>query len=481
MPWLIAGALLVPVAFAVGPALEPAPAAAPAAHDHGGAVGSEHHRDHASADASHAPPADLAPEAPLRDAAGGRVPAEADAPSLPTQLQSFRAVGDDGLAELAKEGWLAGQGTPDDPWVIEGFRVRGDLEVRDTSAPLIIRDSLVQGQLKLNYNGAWLHVHHNRIHDLRVNENVERRAETTAGLFDHNAIAVVGQLRHFGGEFAFNDVGPAPSFVAEVLGDAGPQPFEPGRVWNFDGYHLAWAHDNVVQGRVDIKLHGHYHGSCATCPSHQHDEDHADVDHTDRWHSLRFEDNDITVQAGPALRVNDRAHAGDDRTANSEPDPHLELAHEHHTLLMIARNALHGGPLVFDVVDAEDERHEGIQQAMVALDGNEVDQALPRGFLANERIAAYEVRLAQGLAFAARDNAYRFTDGASPLPSLLRDVAEPRAATAGFLFDEAAGLATIATTQGDGARWGVLLQRAGQLDLDLDDNAFHAQEEIHDG
>jgi hypothetical protein len=454
-----------------------------------------HHDAHAGAHDAHASSSDeaddplFAPHVPLRDPTATAIPDANDAPALPLQFQNVRVTGDKGFEDLVKEGYLVGHGTADDPYVMEGYRVRDTLEVRDTTKALVIRGSLVEGQLKLNYNGDLVHVHHNRVRDLRVNENVERHAPTTGGLFEHNAIAVIGQLRHFGGEFASNDIGPRPEgAIADALGDAGAESIPADRVWNFDGYHLAWAHDNDVLGRVDVKLHGHYHGSCASCGAHNHaeEEEHdahgMEVDHTERWHTLTFERNSIRVTQGDGLRFYDRAHAGDDRTANSEPDEHLELAHAHHTLLRVLSNRVEGGPLRFDVVDAEDERHHDHDQAAtVELEGNDVRLPLARRTLvAPAPVAAYEVDRALGLLLLADHNRFAFEESTSALPKGQRDLLEPAAESAAFAFRTAEGRAVIQGTQGEGARYGVALAQA-PLDIELHDNAFHAQEDVHHG
>lgn len=460
-------------------------------HEHDGAGAHAHPRDDHSHDERSGEGA-LEPFRPRpvrwRAAEDGSTPAAADASELPHQFRSFRVTGDEGLAEMAEQGYLAGSGSPEDPYVIDGFRVAGTLAIQDTTAPLVVRNSLVEGQLRLNYVGGLLYVHHNRVHDLRVNENVQRREENAGGIFEHNAIEVIGQLRHFGGEFARNEIGPRPSgLVVRFLGDSGPQAAEESLVWNFDGYHLAWVHNNTVHGFTDVKLHGHYHGSCTDCHAHNHAvEDETaelghEMNHTIRHHALDFENNRIDVREGRALRFNDRAHAGDDRTANSEPNEELERAHEHHTYLRVAGNTLRGGPLVLDIVNAADELHEGrAQEARVDLLRNRVEMELPRAgpLRTAPLVAAYQLLRGAGVEVVARGNAFTFTAGPeeSPTMGLLMDAP---ADAAGFYVERSVGHAFIDGTVGRGAAYGVVLETAEQMRVELGRNRFNAEEEMH--
>lgn len=440
--------------------------------------------------------ADLARDPPLPPE-DGRVPARAEAGELEHQLRSFRIRGDLGFEEMVDRGYVTGSGTLEDPYVLEALRVRGDLEVRDTTKPFILRNSLVEGQLRLSYVGPLAYVHHNRIHDLRVNENLERSESTTSGLFEHNVVAFIGQLRHFSGEFRHNTVGPRPAgIVSEFLSDSGPKSLPEGLVWNFDGYHGALVHNNTVFGRTDVKLHGHYHGDCAVCPAH----DHADMahfppqnvreaglepgsHHSFRHHAMAFVDNTITVDEGVSLRFYDEAHAGDDRTANSEPNRYLEDLHDHHTRLTVARNTFEGGSLALDVLNPDDQRHEGrTSEAVVSLVGNTVTLERPRALVtgAPRPAAAYVIAHATTFEVLAQDNRFAFQESASSMPAGTRWVLEPPAETAGF-FVEASHDATllIERTVGEGATYGVALARTQALDLQLNENRFNAKEEIH--
>ncbi|MGQ0536594.1 MAG: hypothetical protein ACT4PT_11035 [Methanobacteriota archaeon] len=430
---------------------------------------------------------EAAPRTHLREHEAGTLPDRADAASLPFQFRRFVVRGDEGLAEMVERGFVSGAGTSAAPYVIEGFRVQELLSIEDTTKPLIIRDSVVEGQLTLNYVGTDLYVHHVRAEDLRVTENVDRRGDSTAGLFEENAFAFIGQMRHFSGEFRENSVGPRPDgVVSEALGDTGVTRLPQGLVWNFDGYHLADVHHNTVEGFVDVKLHGHYHGSCDGCASHAHSasaspSDGLPVDHQRRYHRLSFHENTIRVADGPALRFNDEAHAGDDRTAASETTPELELAHEHHTVLEIRGNLLLGGPLVLDALSADDERHEGHpQETHVALEGNHVEREVPQGRRA-PGVGAYEIEETRATEVTAVANTFALSRRSSALASPLDPLRAPPAKAAGFLVRTAAGSATIGQTEGSGADYGVWLVRAASFTVTLGENRFDAKEDIHDG
>lgn len=424
----------------------------------------------------------------------GQIPTRAEASELPHQLSSFRVVGDDGLTEMVEDGYINGAGTLEDPYVIDGFRVRGDLTVKDTTQPLVIKNSYIEGQLTLNYVGPEIYVHHNHIFDLRVNENVDRRADTSAGLFEHNEIEVIGQLRHFGGTFRDNHVGPRPDdgVVETFLSDTGPEPLPDDLVWNFDGYHRGHVHNNTVIGRVDVKLHGHFHGDCNACPNHDHadpgqfPEDNQRAEgmdpgsrHSYRFHTLAFEDNTITAKAtGIALRFYDQDHAGDDQTANSEPNAYLEDLHEHHTYLRITGNELRGGSLVLDVVNPADDRHMGhVSEALVDLKRNEVTLPVPGE---GERAPAYTLRGAEIVTLNAQGNTYSFERDSSPMPSGYKWTTRGDEGTAtGFLFEDVEFSDVLLTgTQGENADHGIIIdnQREG-LAIDARDNDFGADRE----
>lgn len=137
------------------------------------------------------------------------------------------------------------------------------------------------GRLVLDWNGQCVHVYHNLVQDLRVNQNNARTGYATGGLIENNRIFDVGQIRHYDGEFRENEIGdrkyidrfvvgtqPAPpsdasgDFYAAGSPPGGPAllPTRPGRVINADGFNEAWMHHNVIYGSVDLDLHGHHHG-----------------------------------------------------------------------------------------------------------------------------------------------------------------------------------------------------------------------------
>lgn len=327
---------------------------------------------------------------PPFDLEGGHRPSADEAKQFTKKYSRFIAKGNEGIDKLRAEGYLTGDGTPESPYVLEDFYVSDELSITSINRSLILREGYVDGTLRLNYIGESLYVHHVYADDLRVNENVKRTGPNTGGLFHDNHFAFVGQIRHFVGEFTKNDIGPRPTgAVADYLGDAGIAKVSPEVVFNFDGFHRADVHHNRFVGEVDIKLHGHNHADCLVCPVHDHSDerefpdrerDHTATDsaigfdsrHSVRYVSLLFHDNRIEVPGGVALRYNDRNHAGDDRTANSEPNPRLEDPHVHHQDVTIRGNTLVGGSLLIDVFNAADERHPLQNQGVLRLQNNDV-------------------------------------------------------------------------------------------------------------
>lgn len=412
------------------PATQPAQAPAPAPHtsdlhaghgDHGGPAHPSHPAPPPGEHGGHADATSLDPSAGAGPGPGdfawsspeGRIPARDD-PGL-RRLRSLDAVGDRGLAELAAQGYVQGKGTREAPYVIEGLRVAKDLSLSDTAAYVIVRNNAILGQLTLNWNGDKVHVHHNGIHDLRINENVARTGDVTGGLLERNKVGFIGQMRHYSGEFRENTIGPKPAGPFEAaLGDTGPFQVGAGEVWNFDGFHGARVHHNVAVGNVNIKLHGHHHGSSYAAGSH----DHADkagrsegVDHTLRYHWLSFTQNTITVPSGAALIYRDTPHAGDDRTATSETNPELELAHVHHTFVELSENKLQGGGLVLRVFNSADERHLGGDQGSMSIARNKVHFPAAKnalGVAAAGSGVGFDLHDAQGLKLRLEGNEVTF-------------------------------------------------------------------------
>lgn len=273
----------------------------------------------------------------------------------------------------AERGVRGGTGTAADPYVITGWEVP-NIVIRDTSAYVVVRDNIVSGQLVLDWNGDWVNVHHNAVGDLRVNQNVERTGEATAGHIWANTFGVVGQLRHYGGEFNGNVVG-----SQETIQN------DPNfRAVNFDGFHGGRFHNNTIFGYMDAKLHGHFHGSSYAGHSHRHDASydvdeygvptnpHAGNEHMRRYHQVFVYNNTIHSPHAWALRYTDTNHAGDDRTANSEDDKFLNGPHIHFTKVHLDRNELYGGALMIDVFNAEDENHFGYAPGVVNIRHNKV-------------------------------------------------------------------------------------------------------------
>ncbi|MGB0653696.1 MAG: hypothetical protein ACPGQL_10910 [Thermoplasmatota archaeon] len=314
-------------------------------------------------------------ERPAFPPATGTVPTASAAQSL-EQVSRIIIRGDDGATPDA--GIRTGSGTIDDPFVIDGYYVTGDLFIADTDACFIVKENYIGGQLTLNWNGQCVHAHHNYVRDLRVNENVARDGYATGGLIELNKIEYIGQLRHYDGEFRDNIVGPrAPNSMWDEVLETVPWMFgvDP-RVANIDGFNQGLIHHNTFHGSVDLDFHGHHHGTGFYAPhSHYHGDDMERGmmhDHTERWTSVFFTDNKIVDPDGYGLRYEDRGHAGDDRLANSEQEETLDDAHRHYTRAVIARNVIEGGPLTIDVFNADDDLHYDRNPGWVELTDNKV-------------------------------------------------------------------------------------------------------------
>jgi hypothetical protein len=272
----------------------------------------------------------------------GSTPTAEDAKSL-EQVSGITIRSDKDFTPAA--GIRSGSGTLADPYIISGYDVTGILYLADTDACFTITGNYIDGELALNWNGNCVHVHHNFIRDLRVNENVQREGYDTGGLIELNQINYVGQIRHYDGEFRNNVVGPREDAKLPFGVFQDPENLLPftkdTRVLNIDGFNEGYFHHNTITGSVDLKLHGHHHstGFLAT-HSHYHGDNATKMaamshDHTNRWESVRFEDNKVIDPTGYGLRYTDEAHAGDDRTASSETTKSLSDDHQHHTKVQL--------------------------------------------------------------------------------------------------------------------------------------------------
>jgi hypothetical protein len=262
-------------------------------------------------------------------------------------------------------GVRSGKGTVDDPYVISGWQLNR-LVIRDTSKHVLIYDNQVAGQLILNYAGGGIHVHENTVGDLRVNQNVPRTGQPTGGVIADNAFGIVGQLRHWNGVFENNRVITATSRKAAQL----------------DGFHGGIYRNNVFYGYVDLKLHGHHHGSCFDCASHDHREategrhsrrSEPRQNHALRYHQVFFMDNEIHSTHNYALRYDDLNHAANDRTNASETDPALEKRHLHFTRVFMTGNRLVGAGLEVNVFNALDRNHTSYRQGLIVIQDNLIE------------------------------------------------------------------------------------------------------------
>lgn len=272
-----------------------------------------------------------------------------------------------------EHGVVSGSGTPSDPYVIEGWAVRR-MTLADTGKAVVIRNNEITSQLVLNWNGPDVKVVDNRIGDLRVNQNVKRTGAATGGLIAHNSIGVVGQLRHFDGVFEHNVVKPGRGLFDPVFGER--------EAVQFDGFNGAIFRNNTLYGSLDVKLHGHHHGSDYGDTSHHHSHsEHAmdapETDHAKRFHEVFVKNNMIYSTGYYALRWTDTNHRGDDRTAASEQNEALNKPHKHWTRVHLTGNRLIGSGLYLDIFNADDQNHMGTERGFVEIAGNVITLQRP--------------------------------------------------------------------------------------------------------
>ena len=376
---LVAGGVLGLAALDTPKTSGDAPAARPsdAAHEAGAHEASLHNGSSGDPDDHEHQHGAQGMKRPHFPAGQGSVPSADEAQGL-EQRSVIKIAGDDGF--VPSNGVREGSGTLDDPFVISGYYVTGDLFLQDTDACVLIKENYVGGQLSLNWNGQCVHVHHNFVRDLRVNENIRRDGYATGGLLELNKIEYIGQLRHYDGEFRHNVVGPRSSqSVFDPVQETVPYLFaEDPRVANVDGFNQGLIHHTTFHGSVDLDFHGHHHGTgFFASHSHYHGDNETRLaehvhDHTQRWTSVFFTDNRVIDDVGYGLRYEDRNHAGDDRTAASEQVDELDLDHFHRTHIVIARNVIDGGQLWVDVFNADDDHHEARNDGTLELVGNTV-------------------------------------------------------------------------------------------------------------
>lgn len=342
----------------------------------------------------------------------GSVPTRDEAADFP-QVSRIRLVGD---VDLESSGFTTGNGTLQDPYVIEHVYVAGDLYIQDTDACFIVRETWIGGQLTLNWNGQCVHVHHNHVRDLRVNENIRRVGYATGGFIEDNEIEIVGQLRHYDGVFQRNEVGPASadSLWDQVL-ETTPLLSQRLLIANIDGFNQGLIRDNTFHGSVDLDFHGHHHGAGFFAPhSHYHGDDPKnytlhDHDHTERWTSVEFTGNIVIDREGYGLRYEDRNHAGDDRTARSEQVEELDDPHFHRTDVVISGNEVRGAGIWVDVFNADDSRHEERNDGWLTIEDNivrveEREEEIPFFSTAYQPYVGFQIDLAKEVEIVLRGN-----------------------------------------------------------------------------
>jgi hypothetical protein len=289
------------------------------------------------------------------------------APALATPQDGTVTIEKNNAFDRA-HGVRSGHGTKHHPYVIEGWDLN-QLTIHDTNRYVVIRNNII-GSLTLNWVGNRVKVVHNRISDLRVNENVARTGAPTSGRIAYNKFNNVGQLRHWDGVFTRNVVGSPPTndglnfdFASTGIQAA-----------NLDGFNGARYTHNVFYGFVELRLHGHHHSSGYGQPSHNHGGSSpiSDLEHMNRYHEGLVANNTIYASGPYGLIYTDSNHAANDRTATSETDEALNDPHVHHTKLTIRNNKLIGSGIMIDIFNADDPEHLRTATGHVAINGNKI-------------------------------------------------------------------------------------------------------------
>jgi hypothetical protein len=263
-----------------------------------------------------------------------------------------------------------GKGTKQNPYVIEGWEL-GRLEISDTNRYVVIRNNVIN-TLILDWVGNRVTVVRNRIGDLRVNQNVERKGLPTSGVIANNRFGNVGQLRHWDGLFANNMVGTAPT-EDDITFGTGSQ-----RIANFDGFNGSRYRNNTFFGYVEIRIHGHHHSSSFGDTSHDHgsdgEHDKMSLEHMKRHHKTVFTGNTIHATGPYGLIYTDSNHAGNDRTATSETNEALNDPHVHRTKVAFLRNRLIGSGIMVDIFNADDsQKHLRTATGHFTIKGNTIE------------------------------------------------------------------------------------------------------------
>jgi hypothetical protein len=185
-----------------------------------------------------------------------------------------------------------------------------------------------------------------------------------------------------------------------LFGDYGSQAVQ------FDGFNGSNFRDNTIYGFVNVRLHGHHHGSGYGRPSHDHvesEESHGRhermVDHSRRYHEVWVTGNTIYSGHEYALRYDDEGHVVNDRTNASETDEALNEDHVHFTRIHLNGNRLIGAGLGVHVFNADDGHHLGTRHGLVEIRGNTI--SLADDFRDSFR-GRYGIRVLQAIDFDVR-------------------------------------------------------------------------------
>jgi hypothetical protein len=291
----------------------------------------------------------------------------------------------------ADHGVSAGKGTKTDPYVISGLELNS-LDIENTSKYVDISKNRIVGAVVLDWIGNHAKLHYNTIGQLHVNRNVKRTGPPTSGTIVHNKFGNVTQLRHWDGVFAYNVVGTSNKTDVQAV--------------NFDGFNGARFYSNKIYGFVDARLHGHHHSSGFGETSHMHDGMYHGVSHTQRYHSVSVTSNTIYAKHEYALAYLDTGHAGNDRTAASETDEHLNDKHAHHTRVELYGNRLYGSGILVDVFNSDDTNHIRTYAGSLDIEKNRILLGKD-DFFSAKQLMGIEIRSAKDVHTYIKNNSIK--------------------------------------------------------------------------
>ncbi|MHB8606029.1 MAG: hypothetical protein ACYDCK_12325 [Thermoplasmatota archaeon] len=289
------------------------------------------------------------------------------APTIDDALHHLERHGPIVITSLAAfspiNGVRSGNGSPSNPFVISDIYAP-ELIVRDVAASYTIRHVYVSGTLGLDWTGPGARVESSFAGFLETNTNTKHHAPATWADIVGDQFGAV-RLRHAGGTLTGDSIGPGTADAPEFLS------------LEVQGYNGLLVANDTVRGPVEFRLHGHHFaGSFADAWMPM---DMMGTNATNRYVAISIENNTFIDPSGRGVAISDRAHAANDRTANSEPDPSLNAPHRHFTEIRFIENTIEGAPIVIEDPNARDPRHLPGGETTILLEGNTVKNPL-RGF-----------------------------------------------------------------------------------------------------